>query len=125
MGGPLTPPVAKRLGETTSGGLSRPFKEIASSTPEYPIPKPPRITVFPPNFSGDQAKPIWGPKLVQGVFHRLPPSISRIPVKAFVVPEPRTTRLRLFSLEYSEPKYSQRKPRFNVKVGRMRQSSWK
>src|SRR5215469_11587719 len=125
MGGPLTPPVAKRLGETTSGGLSRPFREIASSTPEYPIPKPPRITVFPPHFSGDHAKPICGPKLLQGVFHRLPPSTSRMPVKAVVVVGPSSARLRLFSLEYKEPKYSQRKPKFNVKVGRMRQSSWK
>src|SRR5215469_4976310 len=99
MGAPLTPPVANSWGETTIGGLSRPFREIASSTPVYPMPNPPRITVLPAHFSGDHANPIWGPKLDQGAFHKLPPWTMCMPVRAVAVVGPSTARLRLFSLE--------------------------
>src|SRR6266508_564420 len=109
-----------------NGGLKRDSSNLDPARRLYDRPKPPRNTALfsmlrPRTVFGLQARPICGPKLFRSGLNRLPPALMLAPRR-----DPFGPRMRLAILSLllrSGAKYSHRRPRFNVRFGRIFQSS--
>src|SRR5687767_9332777 len=103
------------------GGAKRTLLNNALARRSYPIPAPPRITIFPSNHDGLHANPSCGPKLFRSA---LVNCVTRSILASFNPSVPRTSRPNSPpSPALIGAKYSQRNPRFRVKLERNLQLS--
>src|SRR5207247_1045965 len=103
------------------GGFRRAFANKAFGNRSKPTPPPPRMTILLSNIFGLHAKPSWGAKFFRLLFV----TFFRVEIVAPVNP-PVGPKIRFPITPLSAvigENHSQRKPRFNVRLGRNFQSS--
>src|SRR5215475_3708367 len=116
----MFPLASLKLKLAKNGGLNRDSSTLDPGRRLKPTPKPPRRTIFSRGL-GFQAKPNCGPKLFRSGLNRSPPVLILAPSREPFGPR---TRFEILPLALrSGVKYSHRKPRFRVRLGRAFQSS--